>query len=285
MIRSFMIASVLLLMVGVSSAQVLIATEGFESGNYAGGTGWIGSWNITGSTAILGFTDPYEGNRVSWMRSSGASKQRALDTAGMNQLTLTYAVKTFGLEPGMNGTLFVNGVVVRVWTEVDSDDTWYFYEDNVSVSADTSIIRFEANTANLGDEVWVDAISVYNSSFEACIPDWSCTGFEECVEPALEASCDEVVDLNACGVPYSGDFTEFDTFECVYDPEPPVSGGGGSFGVLDYTSVFDRDRGVDRVVNDTVEDEGVVRALNWLDRFLFHARGFWSWLVTLGGRI
>lgn len=49
-----------------------------------------------------------------------------------------------------------------------------------------------------------------------CTPDWVCTGYQTCVSPMVNASCNAVVDNNACGEDYDEDFSEFTPQTCNY---------------------------------------------------------------------
>lgn len=62
----------------------------------------------------------------------------------------------------------------------------------------------------------------------ACSPSWECVGYEDCIEPAVNASCDTVNDTNNCGESYTGDYSEFEPAACVYEPEPPVEDDGAT---------------------------------------------------------
>lgn len=57
---------------------------------------------------------------------------------------------------------------------------------------------------------------------QLCTPDWSCTGYETCVSPMVNASCNAVTDLNNCGDGYGGNYSEFTSQTCSYPP--PITG-------------------------------------------------------------
>lgn len=48
-----------------------------------------------------------------------------------------------------------------------------------------------------------------------CVPDWTCVGYTECYTNNTQ-NCINVTDNNNCGVPYTGDYSEFGVFECDY---------------------------------------------------------------------
>jgi outer membrane protein assembly factor BamB len=68
--------------------------------------------------------------------------------------------------------------------------------------------------------------------------------------------------------------------DLTYVPPAPTFSPRGSFGSLTgAVTVVDRDL-KEPVVEEPVVEEPLVGVL---DRFLFHARGFWSWITTFGG--
>lgn len=68
-----------------------------------------------------------------------------------------------------------------------------------------------------------------------CTPDWICTGYESCVSPLVNATCNSVFDNNACGEAYGGDYSEFTPQVCVYtnlEPYEPAHGIGDVTGLV-----------------------------------------------------
>lgn len=48
-----------------------------------------------------------------------------------------------------------------------------------------------------------------------CVPSWSCSGYASC-NISDSAPCNETTDSNACGLPYTGNFSEFSPQPCNY---------------------------------------------------------------------
>jgi hypothetical protein len=59
---------------------------------------------------------------------------------------------------------------------------------------------------------YMDEFSLSVDKYLPCTPDWVCAGYGECNETS--ADCDTAVDLNACGLPYAGDYSEFEPQSC-----------------------------------------------------------------------
>lgn len=55
----------------------------------------------------------------------------------------------------------------------------------------------------------------YSFEVDNCVPSWACDGYDSC-NISDEAECNSVVDENVCGLPYSGDYTEFSVQSCDY---------------------------------------------------------------------
>jgi hypothetical protein len=83
-------------------------------------------------------------------------------------------------------------------------------------------------------------ISTYdNQNTLVCNPLWSCSGYGNCL-PDNTSLCNQVVDLNDCGVAYTGNYSEFEPDTCSYPPycyqfAPNVSTECGGLGNGTYT--------------------------------------------------
>lgn len=73
-----------------------------------------------------------------------------------------------------------------------------------------------------GISMYVDWISTDGS--RPCTPNWSCSDYADCVSPANNVSCTNVTDVNSCGETYTGNYSEFETQECVYPSSSSSSG-------------------------------------------------------------
>lgn len=71
---------------------------------------------------------------------------------------------------------------------------------------------FLSGTFSVSDFDYVSITGI----LDTCDPDWSCDGYDECVDPATNVSCNSVTDLNSCNTTYTGDYTEFEVQTCCY---------------------------------------------------------------------
>jgi hypothetical protein len=109
-----------------------------------------------------------------------------------------------------------------------------------------------------------------------CTPDWSCTGYEECVSPATTAACNNVTDNNACGETYSGNYSEFATTTCTY---PSSSGGSGTSYAVDASgNVVGVYQGTTLVQSTQTEQKGTFLSLTGGEPF--DLKTWWNNLVT-----
>jgi len=80
-------------------------------------------------------------------------------------------------------------------------------------------VTVDSFTAGVGGlpppEVGSVTLSFNATNLAVCTPNWSCDGFASC-DVDDEQDCNSVVDLNACGDSYSGDYTEFTPLVCDY---------------------------------------------------------------------
>lgn len=97
--------------------------------------------------------------------------------------------------------------VEGTYTVTKVDD--YTYDIELYTSNAVEQMRFESlgglNYADLSIEFEVNN----------CEPDWTCIGYDDCDINDTQ-DCNNVSDNNACGLPYSGDYSEFVTSSCNY---------------------------------------------------------------------
>jgi len=73
------------------------------------------------------------------------------------------------------------------------------------------------NDTTTGTTQWYDLYPLSSPApYNPCTPDWECNGYEVCIEPLVNASCNSVLDLNTCGEAYTGNYSEFTPEVCDY---------------------------------------------------------------------
>jgi hypothetical protein len=154
----------------VSKGWEVIATDNFESGGWLGGTGWLYDWSPSGEASVIDEDDPYEGNYHLRLMADTGYVERAVDLSGLYSASLRFQAKVRSFEGQDEARCFVseNGndwVEVRVWDNSDDDNTYHFYDIDLSLYALTSQfwIAFEADMGDTNDYFYVDDLKVVNT--------------------------------------------------------------------------------------------------------------------------
>jgi 3-phytase len=155
--------------VTVNPTPAPLATDGFESGNYTGGTGWNGGWTRSGETTIRTNTDgPQEGARHVRLRSSSGFMRRSLNLTGATSVRLTFWAKVQSFESSDRARVRVstsngsNPVTVLTLTPTQSNNTYRFYDISLGSFAMTSTftIIFDAEMSSTNDSWFIDNIRI-----------------------------------------------------------------------------------------------------------------------------
>ena len=155
---------------GVAYAALSVASDGFESGDVAGGLGWIDSWTLAGSTGYFTSGAPQEG--ATHLRLKGTSSAtRSVDLTGESDAHLLFWAKLSGLKAANTGSasLSTDGVVFTPavsWTQADSDGVYRSYDVDLGslglLPAGQVWIRVEF--AGTGPALmYIDAVDVTNT--------------------------------------------------------------------------------------------------------------------------
>ena len=145
------------------------ATEGFESNNWTGGTGWGGAWTTSGTdTAIINTNTPDSGTYHARIRGNGTIT-RVFDLSVYASAALLYKAKTSGLESG-------DQVLLEISTNGTSWTTLRNHNSNVSnytqytanldpyLHDSTVYIRWRGNMSDTTDNFYLDSIAITNDS-------------------------------------------------------------------------------------------------------------------------
>ncbi len=152
----------------VSRGWETIASDNFESGGWAGGTGWLYDWNYSGDASIVTTGAPYEGSYHLRLRAADGYVDRAVDLSGFPNARLQFWAKANLFEAGETARCLIspNGTdwtPVRTWVDVVDDDNIYYFND-IDLSPYTLSsefwIAFEANMSGTGDYFYVDALQI-----------------------------------------------------------------------------------------------------------------------------
>lgn len=83
------------------------------------------------------------------------------------------------------------------------------YDVEIITSQLQKVVKFESLGGLNENDLWI------TFEIQHCVPDWSCNGFGDCNITDTQ-SCNSVIDNNACGIGYTGDYTEFGNYSCNY---------------------------------------------------------------------
>ncbi len=165
--------------------DAFIAHDGFESGNYAGGSGWSGAWTTTGDISILTSSGLHSGTRhVRLRRGTGLLSRTVNVPPGTTTLSLGYWYKAHSFEGTEHAQVRVsaNGAsVTNTLTSAQSDNVYHYDEmDLTSLLPATQIqVTFDANMGDVNDNWYLDDIRL--------------TGTSEPVPPVASAGADQTV--------------------------------------------------------------------------------------------
>lgn len=154
-----------------------VASDDFESNTWSGGTGWLGSWTATGMTSVINAEQPYEGNYHARIRASSGGIKRAVDLSNLPDLELEFMARVKIFEQGDEAKLKIsndgiNWTELYTWTYLDSDDTYYEHEIDLSPYTMSSqvYIWFDAIVTNGGDKFFVDDLEIeHDPLFEVVV--------------------------------------------------------------------------------------------------------------------
>jgi hypothetical protein len=152
--------------VTITRTKTNIALEDFESGGSTGGIGWLAGWTLSGDAGVVGGGDPYQGDYHLRLRRDTGYAERGVDLSGLSNLRLQFWAKVDSFETGETAVLKVGPVgnltTVKTWTNADSDNTYHFYDIDLTpytMASDFRIV-FEANMAQKSDRFYVDDIQI-----------------------------------------------------------------------------------------------------------------------------
>lgn len=159
------------------------ANDGFESGGWSGGSGWVDDWLPEGNASIVRSAWlPHEGEYCLRLRGSTDYAKRAVDTVGKPNVHLRFWALAISLEGSDEARCLVspdgsNWDVVQTWE--DGDDDYYYHGYDIDLSAYEASgefwVAFEADMSSTHDYLYVDAVSVVTTLPSAGLPS---DGFE-----------------------------------------------------------------------------------------------------------
>jgi predicted ribosomally synthesized peptide with SipW-like signal peptide len=139
-----------------------IADDDFESGDGSGGSGWLEAWYLQGNAEVTTDGTSHGGSYHLRLTSSNGYADRALDLSGYSNVHLQFWAKADSFETDEFAECSVyDGTgwdVVQTWLEGDADNTYHFYDIDLSgyTMASEFYIAFDAQMSDTDDYLYID---------------------------------------------------------------------------------------------------------------------------------
>ncbi|MGE0142402.1 MAG: S8 family serine peptidase [Planctomycetota bacterium] len=150
--------------VTAGGGEVQIAFDGFESGNFTGGTGWAAGWAASGDVSLL-TSGAATGTRVARLRRGNGLLRRQVNLSGVTGAKLIFNARfnsfessdTLAVRYSTNGSTFTT---LRTFVNGEDDNVYRRYELPLSSVSSTVVIEFDANMSATNDQAYVDDVEV-----------------------------------------------------------------------------------------------------------------------------
>jgi hypothetical protein len=146
---------------------VVTASDDFESGGWAGGTGWLYDWAVAGDAGVVTTGVPYQGTYHLRLRRADGYAERAVDLSSQPNARLQFWAKANSFEAGETAQCLVseNGTVwtpVHTWVDGDDDNVYHFFDIDLTPYTLSSgfWIAYEANMSGTNDFLYVDDLQI-----------------------------------------------------------------------------------------------------------------------------
>lgn len=157
-----------------AAASTTIASDNFESGGWSGGSGWLYDWWRSGNASIVTTGSPYQGSRHLRLRGPDGYVDRALNLSGRSNVHLQFWAKVDSLEASDIASALVspddtNWTVVQSWTSANSDNTYRFYDIDLSgftMSSEFWIAFDATGMSATNDNFFVDYVQLVSNQYE-----------------------------------------------------------------------------------------------------------------------
>jgi hypothetical protein len=115
----------------VDNVKVTYASDGFESGNGTGGTGWAAGWSLSGNTSVVSTGTPNTGTYHLQLTSNTGVATRTVDLSDTPSARLQFSYKAVGFSGADNATIEVfDGTWHTVQTITTADGTYHVVDQS-----------------------------------------------------------------------------------------------------------------------------------------------------------
>ncbi len=147
-----------------------IADDDFESGGGSGGSGWLWAWYLEGGAAATTDGTPHGGSYHLRLVSFNNYAERAADLSGQSNVHLQFWAKADSFETGEYAVCSVHDGtgwdVVQTWVEADADNTYRFYDIDLSGYTMSSqfYVGFDTEMGDTDDYLYIDDLALLTPS-------------------------------------------------------------------------------------------------------------------------
>ena len=147
-------------------SQMVVASDDFESGDWSGGTGWLWAWHTENNPIITTSGSPHGGSYHAQMAANGSYYYIARPTnmTGMTGSRVQFWAKAtaFGAADYVECRIYdlTTWNTVQIWYDGDDDDTYHYYDFDVSGMNMTSefYVTFSVVLSGPGANFYIDDV-------------------------------------------------------------------------------------------------------------------------------
>ena len=154
----------------LAADSAVIASDGFESNSFSGGTGWLAPWNVTGAADVAQSQDPYSGAKHLRLRGA-ATATRTVDLSRWTDVELGFWARADSFEPEDRVRVEVSPdgnswVALETWEDGNDDNLYHLYEFDLSgmPMSNTFFLRFVSQMNEPSDYFFVDEVLLQGES-------------------------------------------------------------------------------------------------------------------------
>jgi len=153
--------------VSIADGFSAAASDGFESGDGTGGTGWSGNWSLTGNAGVTTSHAPYTGsNHLQLSSTDSATRSADLSSVSAANAKLEFYWKSDSLEAGETATARIyDGSQWHTVLTVDhimSDGQYHLASiDLLGYTLNSGFqVEFKVNGNDNTDLLWIDSLVI-----------------------------------------------------------------------------------------------------------------------------